>query len=172
MQTYTFTVIVDRPIDEATADELYEAGLDDAAIGEFDGEPAIEFDREAATLLEAIVSAVNQVRSVGGIRAVRIIGEELVSQADIAERTGKSRQAVNNWIKRDRGASAFPSPAFGAATRSPLWRWSAVEAWLEPTATPSERDRVVSLVNATLIARHTINGRHELKLVGALLAAS
>ena len=65
---------------------------------------------------------------------MRVEGEELVSQADIAERTGRSRQAVNHWIKRDADSSGFPEPAYGTSTRSPLWRWGDVQSWLEPDA--------------------------------------
>ncbi len=172
MQTHTFTLIVDRAIDDEAANELYEAGLDDAAIGTLDGRPAIDVDREATTLLEAIATAVRQVESVGGIRVIRVDGEELVTQADIAARTGKSRQAVNHWIKRDAERSAFPAPAYGVGARSPLWRWSEVVAWLGAGVETTDRARVVSLVNATLVARHNVHGRAELKLVGALLAAS
>lgn len=168
MQTHTFTLIIDRSIDEDTADLLYEAGLDDVGIGGFGGEPALDVDREAETLLDAIASAVQQAESVIGVRVVRVDGEELVSQADIAERAGRSRQAVNHWIKRDAGTSGFPEPTYGAATRSPLWRWADVEAWLEPNRQLSDRDRVVALVNATLVARHCVHA-DELELVGDLL---
>jgi len=114
MGAHTFMLIFDGPIDEATSDLLYEAGLDDAAITASDGHPALDIDREAPTLLHAITSA--------------------VTQADIAERTGRSRQAVNHWINRDADSSGFPDPAYGTTTRSPLWRWTDVQAWLEPDA--------------------------------------
>ena len=104
METHNFMLILDGQIDEATSDLLFEAGLDDAAITAFDGHPALDADREAPTLLDAITSAVTQAESVADIHVVRVEGEELVSQADIAERTGRSRQAVNHWI------NATPTP--------------------------------------------------------------
>jgi hypothetical protein len=123
------------------------------------------------TLLDAITSAVTQAESVADIHVVRVEGEELVSQADIAERTGRSRQAVNHWIKRDADSSGFPDPAYGATTRSPLWRWNDVQAWLEPDTRTDDRGRIIALVNATLLARHNLHDDAERKLVGTLLAA-
>jgi len=172
MNTHTFILILNRPIDEATSDLLFEAGLDDAAVAAFDGHPALDVDREASTLLDAIASTTTQAESVPGIQVLRVEGEELVSQADIAERTGRSRQAVNHWIKRDVDSSGFPDPAYGASTRSPLWRWADVQAWLEPDAHTSDRGRVIALANATLLARRNLNDEHERRLVGTLLAAS
>ncbi len=146
MDTHNFVLILDRPIDEATSDLLFDAGLDDAAITALDGHPALDVDREAPTLLDAITSAVTQAESVAGIHVVRVEGEELVSQADIAERTGRSRQAVNHWIKRDADSSGFPAPAYGTSTRSPLWRWADVQAWLEPDDRTDDRGRIIALV--------------------------
>lgn len=171
MNTHNFILILDRPIDEAVSDLLFEAGLDDAAVTAFEGQPALDVDREAATLLEAIASAIAQVESVDGIQVVRVEGEELVSQADIAERTGRSRQAVNHWVKRDADSSGFPEPAYGVATRSPLWRWDEVQAWLDPDSELNDRGRIVALANAALLARHNLHDDDERRLVGTLLAA-
>ncbi|MCP4967166.1 MAG: XRE family transcriptional regulator [bacterium] len=172
MNNYTFILILNRPVDEATSDLLFEAGLDDAAVTGFDGCAALEVDREAPSLLDAIASAVREAESVNGVEVVRVEGEELVSQADIAERTGRSRQAVNHWVKRDGGSRGFPIPAYGASTRSPLWRWADVQAWLNPDGPADDRDRIIALANATLLARHNLHDDDERRLVGDLLAAS
>lgn len=172
MDTYNFILILDRAVDESTSDRLFDAGLDDAAVTAFDGSAALDVDREAPGLLEAITSAVRQAESVSGVRVVRVEGEELVSQSDIAERTGRSRQAVNHWIKRDAATSGFPAPAYGAATRSPLWRWSDVRAWLDDDPSTDERSRIIALANAALLARHNLGGDDERRLVGDLLATS
>ena len=171
METYTFTLILDNAIGEAAADQLFDAGLDDAGIGGINGEPCLDVDREAKSLLEAIVSAVRQVDSFEGVGVVRVDGEDLVSQTEIAERTGKSRQAVNHWIKRDRHRSEFPPPAYGSQSRSPLWRWSDVGAWLGSTDEVRERDRVIALVNATLLARNNARDERERETMGTILLA-
>ena len=172
MNTHNFMLILNRPIDDATSDLLFEAGLGDAAVTAFDGHPALDVDREASTLLDAIASSITQAESVAGIQVMRVEGEELVSQADIAERTGRSRQAVNHWIKRDADRSGFPEPAYGTSTRSPLWRWGDVQSWLEPDADTDDRGRIIALANATLLTRRNLNDDDERRLVETLLAAS
>lgn len=172
MDTHNFILILNQSVDAATSDLLFEAGLDDAAISTFDGSAALDVDREAPTLLDAIASAIRDAESVNHILVTRVEGEELVSQADIAERTGRSRQAVNHWIKRDADTSAFPAPAYGASTRSPLWRWSDVQAWLNPDDSVDDRGRIIALANATLRARHNLHDDDERRLVRDLLAAS
>ncbi len=106
-------LILNRSIDEATSDLLFEAGLDDAAVTAFDGHPALDVERDASTLLDAIASAITQAEPVAGIQVMRVEGEGSVSQADIAERAGRSRQAVNHWIRRAADSSGFPEPAYG-----------------------------------------------------------
>ena len=172
MNTHNFVLILNRSIDEATSDLLFEAGLDDAAVTAFDGHPALDVDRDASTLLDAIASSITQAESVAGIQVMRVEGEELVSQADIAERTGRTRQAVNHWIKRDADSSGFPEPAYGISTRSPLWRWVDVQSWLEPDGDTDDRGRVIALANATLLTRRNLNDDDERRLVETLLAAS
>jgi hypothetical protein len=172
MDTHTFILILNRPVDEATSDLLFEAGLDDAAVTAFDGSAALDIDREAPNLLDAIASAVREAESVNGVQVTRVEGEELVSQADIAERSGRSRQAVNHWFKRDAGSSGFPDPAYGASTRSPLWRWSDVQAWLNPDESSDDRGRIVALANATLLARHNLLDDDERRLIRDLLSVS
>lgn len=107
------------------------------------------------------------------MRVVRVVGEELVSQADIAARTGKSRQAVNHWIRRDAATSGFPAPAYGAETRSPLWRWADVATWWAENGGPqvdTERHRVIELFNKVLEARSLVRSAEERAVViGQLL---
>ncbi len=166
--THTFTLILNQSVTDELADELFGAGLDDAGIGNYGDEPAAEFDREAASFLAAVVSAISDVESVPTMRVVRVVGEELVSQADIAARTGKSRQAVNHWIRRDAATSGFPTPAYGAETRSPLWRWADVAAWWAENGGPqidTERHRVIELFNKVLDARSLVRTAEERAVV-------
>ncbi len=74
MTTWHFTLIVDGPDVQSgtTVDALYETGCDDALIGRADGVQYIEFDREAAGLVEAVLSAVADVERVAGVKVVRI----------------------------------------------------------------------------------------------------
>ena len=60
MAIHHFTLIVDGPDlqDDTLIDAVFEAGCDDAAVGRVDGIQYVEFDREAAGLDRAIISAV------------------------------------------------------------------------------------------------------------------
>ncbi len=68
MPVHHFTLIVEG-IDlqaEPTIDALFEAGCDDATVGRVDGVQYIDFDREAESLGEAIISATRDVEKVDG----------------------------------------------------------------------------------------------------------
>lgn len=134
-----------------TVDRLYEAGLDDALVGWAHGAGLAEVDREAPTLLEAVLTAIRQVESVAGLRVTRVEDDQLVTLAEIAERTGRTREAARQWsegITRQ----GFPPPALRADARSKLWRWADVAAWLGDDDDAGEA-RVIAAVNAALELR-------------------
>ena len=74
MPAYHFTLIVDGPDlqDGAIIDRLFEAGCDDAAISRSDGIQYVDFDRDAASLDEAILSAVMDIGHVNGVSVIRL----------------------------------------------------------------------------------------------------
>ena len=159
MSTYHFTLVVDGTDIQsgATVDGLYEAGCDDALIGRADGVQYIEFDREAASLAEAVLSAVADIERVDGIRVLRIADAGLVSMADIASRTGRTRESVRLLVTGARGPGGFPPPVTDPRGRYRLWRWSDVERWLATSLgeeTASSEDHVVAAINARLELRH------------------
>lgn len=68
---YQFTLVL-KGVDENTSeleDSLYKAGCDDALINFLDGAVYLDFDREAASLKEAVISANKDVEdsSLGGV---------------------------------------------------------------------------------------------------------
>jgi len=66
MKTYSFTVILEEPeATEEMANRLYEAGCDDSLPGSVHGVVQVGFDRESATLEEAVTSAVRQIIAAG-----------------------------------------------------------------------------------------------------------
>ncbi len=67
MKTYAFDVFVKdvEEITDAQADGLFAAGCDDGTPTCCNGLAWIHFDREAATLEEAIRSAITQVQTAG-----------------------------------------------------------------------------------------------------------
>jgi hypothetical protein len=92
------------------------------------GGAELGFDREAATAADAIFAAIADVESQTGLRAVAVDADPLVSVLDIAERTGRTREAVRQAIT-GRRARPFPPPVTGVSARHRLWQWSEVAAF-------------------------------------------
>ena len=91
MTTHTFTLIVDGPDLQADAlvDEVFEAGCHDALVGRADGIQFVDFDREADTLQDAVLTAVAKLESIAGITVTHLADAGLVSMEDIATRSGR-----------------------------------------------------------------------------------
>jgi predicted DNA-binding transcriptional regulator AlpA len=156
MAEHHFELTIRGALTDAGLDALYEAGCDDATFSSKGDLAFGAFDREAATFLEALVSAIGEVESVEGLEVLHIDPDELVWASEIAERTGRSRQSVDMLIKGLRGPGGFPAPA-SHATRNPLWRWSEVEAWFaryEGRPANTERSAAIGAINGALEARH------------------
>ena len=159
MTAYQFTLIVEGPDLQADdlIDAIYEAGCDDALVGRAGGVQYLDFDREASSLEEAILSAVTDAEHVDGVEVVRLADAGLVSMADIAIRMGRTRESVRLLIAGERGPGGFPPPVTDPRSRYRLWRWSDVERWLNthfgdhPTHTD---DHVAAAINAGLELRH------------------
>ena len=97
MPIHHFTLIVDGPDlqDDTLIDAVFEAGCGDAAISRTDGVQYVDFDREAASLEQAILSAVTDLERIDGVALVRIADSGLVSMADVADRIGRTREGVH-----------------------------------------------------------------------------
>lgn len=169
--TYSFTLLVDTTgarngaavdlLDDAVLDRLYEAGCDDATIGRRNGVMFVDFDREAASLAEAITTAIRQVESAApGTMVMRVEPEDLVSAADIARRTHRSRESIRQLMNALRGPGSFPGPAAWLSRKQPLWHWASVAEWfadnLGQTVDDVPSAVFVAAMNAALdLRRHT-----------------
>ncbi|MGC1274412.1 MAG: helix-turn-helix transcriptional regulator [Planctomycetaceae bacterium] len=112
-------------------DRLYEAGLDDATLALRYGRAYATFSREAASMKEAVLSAIADVRDAGvGANVLRVDECNLVTQAEIARRSGRSRQMIHQYINGKRGPGGFPPPVCDLCEGSPLWAWCEVASWL------------------------------------------
>lgn len=82
MKTYEFDVIL-KDVDEVTderADRLFAAGCDDGTPASCDGVAWVHFDRRAASLEEAILTALAQVQAAGfGVAKVEMDVQAAVS---------------------------------------------------------------------------------------------
>jgi hypothetical protein len=128
--TFEFAVIASGldPEDDDVFDRFYEAGCDDATVAFQKGHFIVDFAREAATLEEAIASAIADVTKAGA-KVERIEPDPLVSLSDMAARAGLTRAAMTNYFKGLR-AKAFPAPVARVTTESPLWDWATVARWM------------------------------------------
>lgn len=134
MAKYDVELILEFDGDDLTdgvVDALYEAGADDALLGRSNGVFFADFTREADTLLEAVISAIETIENAGvGARAVRVEPDDLVSIADIARRAGRTNEGIRLLIRGDRGPGGFPAPTTRIGSgRSRIWRWAEVEEW-------------------------------------------
>jgi len=161
METYTFTLIVEGPDLQAEGmiDSLFEAGCDDSLVGSVDGVQYVEFDREAESLEQAVLSAVDDLESVEGVMVVRLADAGLISMADIAARTGRTRESVRLLISGERGPGGFPPPVTDPRSRYRLWRVVEVEQWfdthLSGELTHTRDDHIRTIINAGLeLRRH------------------
>lgn len=129
---YQFTLVL-KNIDEKTSDledSLYEAGCDDALINYRNGAVYLEFDREADSLENAVISAIKNVKSATiDADVASVAPENLVTESEIAKRLNMTRQTVSLWIKGER-RKGFPSPVMRLSEKSPLWQWNEVAIWL------------------------------------------
>ena len=160
MPNYEFTLIVEGPDLQADEriDALYESGCDDALVGRSHGVQYLDFEREAPTLEDAILSAIANVESVGDVEVVRIAGAGLVSMADMATRTGRTRESIRLLVEGERGPGLFPAPVNDPRSRYRLWRSSDVTRWFEANygQAPEFEADVVAVVGACLeLRRHT-----------------
>ncbi|MDR1998376.1 MAG: hypothetical protein LBQ06_00315 [Frankiaceae bacterium] len=62
MALYEFTITLDRDLADEGYDRLFEAGLDDSSPGGGNGRGYVAIAREAPSLLDALVSALADVR--------------------------------------------------------------------------------------------------------------
>ncbi|MDE0453000.1 MAG: hypothetical protein OXI90_14705 [Gammaproteobacteria bacterium] len=159
MANHHFTLIVEGPDMQAEeiVDVLFESGCDDGTVGRSQGIQFVVFDREADNLAQAVLTAVGDIERVPDLKVVRIADAGLVSMADIASRSGRTRESVRLLVSGARGPGGFPSPVTDPRSRYRLWRWSEVERWLREyanQATGSSDDRLLAAINAGLEFRH------------------
>ena len=160
MTTHTFTLIVNGPDlqSDERIDDVYEAGCDDALIGRADGIQYADFDREADSFQYAVLTAVAELESISGVNVVRLADAGLVSMADIAARTGRTRESVRLLIAGERGPGGFPPPVTDPRSRYRLWRSAEVAAWLRENLNTllndAAEDHVRAAINASLELRH------------------
>jgi len=172
MTIHTFTLVVSG-LDEDLLDRLFEATAGSATVelGER-WTSTVAFDLEARTFADAVLRAIDETESVPSLSVVRVEPDQLVWASAIAERTGRTRQSIDQLHKGQRGPGNFPNPMTGN-TRNPLWRWDEVEAWFaayEQRDVDTERPAVIGAVNGALEARRNLHVHPDPHLAARLEA--
>jgi hypothetical protein len=145
-----FTLVLKREPTDSELAELLAKGCDDATFGTEGPVPVVEFDREAPDLATAIVFAVRSLES-AGLTPVRVVDQDLLTLADIADRVGQSRESIRRYTLGTRGPGDFPSPINLSREGTTFYRWSEVAPWLRKHLGVD-----ISDVNTTLVAANLI----------------
>jgi transcriptional regulator with XRE-family HTH domain len=130
---YDFALVLNGVPELTTEVEnaLFSAGCDDATFSIQYGHLYAEFSRVESSLQDAILSAIHDVQTARiGAEVLRVDECNLVTQAEIARRIGRSRQMVFQYISGQRGPGNFPPPECHLSEKAPLWAWCAVSYWL------------------------------------------
>jgi predicted DNA-binding transcriptional regulator AlpA len=160
---YEFLFVVDGVAldDDATVNVLTDAF--DGVLSWNRGLYRLAMSSQGAGALDALRNLLTRVSSeVPGLKILRL-DPDLVGISDIAERTGRTRQNVQQWVTGERNSDhPFPSPE-GCAGRSLVWRWADVNGWLKPLgfddqAARPTRDESV-FMDAALIAWNDPHGK-------------
>jgi hypothetical protein len=134
------------------------ASVPGSTVSERNGRAFVGVDREAPDFPSAVVSIIEEIeRALPGVKVLAIEPEELVAQADIAERRGRSRESISLLVKGERGPGNFPKPRHEVGDRA-FWRWQEVEKWFdayEGRAPQLQYDAFVDAVNAALAIRQS-----------------
>lgn len=154
---FEFTLLLEgiSEINEDIENALFESGCDDCTISMRFGRVYLTFSRSAASLKNAIISGICNVRD-SQIQAsvLRVDQSDLITQSEIARRIDRSRQLVGLYINGSRGPGGFPPPACNIADGAPLWQWSEVTHWLFENSLIKEDQHkdalVLSAINSVL----------------------
>lgn len=165
MSEYEFTLkfrLPDAHTDpELFIDALAEVGCDDAVVGVGQqGRIALEFHREAANALEAIVSAVQAVK--GAIPGAELIeaSPDFVGLTDVADLIGCTRQNIRKLMINH--LATFPV-AVHEGSQS-IWHLRPVLAWLSET---QKRAIDRSLIEVSEVTMKVNIAREARRLPGA-----
>jgi len=112
-------------------DALFEAGCDNATLAFRNGVGYLEFDRDAATLGDAILSAIRDVeRADRRLTVVAVEPGDSVNASEIARRADVTREYIRLLVQGKRGEGEFPAPQSGITGKTLVWSWAEVGRWM------------------------------------------
>lgn len=151
---YNFILVFDGISDPDTdlADALFEAGCDDATLSFRDQIAYLEFDREADSLQDAIVSAISNLLDAGlDIEINSVEPGDYVTTSEIAHRLNISRQYVQLLKSGKRGSGVFPPPVSGIKSGTQIFSWARIVQFLYSQGRLNKRIDENEILRARLI---------------------
>lgn len=112
---------------------LYER-IDDASLmgPDSDGSFVLEFDRHAASLPDAVATALEELlKALPDATVLCVYEHDLATMADIARRVHRTPESVRLLVNGKRGPGGFPPAAGRLNGRTRVWRWTDVAVWFE-----------------------------------------
>ena len=129
---YDFTFVIEGvdPGDEEVATALTEEL--DASLARGAGVDLLLITAEGLSAVDAAQNAMRSVQYVAPQIRLLYVDRDLVGISEIAERTGRSRQNVTQWVNGERrGTISIPFPKVeGVVGRARIWLWAEVNSWL------------------------------------------
>lgn len=150
---YEFTLKFELPDGtsdpEQHIDALFEAGCDDATIGVGQkGRIALDFTREASSALDAMTSAIENVKkAIPGARLIEAT-PDLVGMSDVAEIVGCSRQNMRKIFVNYR--CELPSPVYSGRSID-LYHLYHVLRWLSKREDYNIEKALVEISHASML---------------------
>ncbi len=136
MPTYDITFAIDNEPNDSDAGSLLQLNITTAvqaclttANALWDGNSA---ETAALDLAKILYSH--------GANASHVV-PDLITMADIADRTNVSKSAVTKWVNESH-AHAFPIP-FGQTGHSMLWLWQPVKEWVRANSTERTHAKII-----------------------------
>jgi hypothetical protein len=114
-----------------------------------DGQWIVQVTRAAPSFHEALLTAIREVVA-SGLVVRRVEPDDLVTQAEIAERLGRTSESIRLLSRGQRGKGTFPPPAARTTVRGSLWRWSEVAVWAKRPTDEVARTELIAIVNVEL----------------------
>jgi hypothetical protein len=103
---------------------------------------------ELGTALSAAKTAAMRLEAVG-MHPIAV-DLDLVSVSDIADRVGRSRQNVRQWVTGERRVGGFPAP-LGTPGGVRVWDWGSVNLWLRQFEGLGDEDQPLTREEAVLV---------------------
>jgi len=174
--THEVTFVVDHRLTDDEIDAFFDR-VDDATPIRERGRTFVQFDRDADTLTDAVVTSLRDLEA-AGFHASAVRSDDLVTPRQIAARTGRSYESVRTLAAGTRGPGGFPAPLQSEGWS--LYSWAQVGPWFArhyPSADTdrellnTEHDRIIAAADHLVRARAIMAGDNLAADFAALVAA-